>query len=111
MNVKSNLSSMYGKMVDRCVCCGEIIPEGRQVCPACESKVRSDRLLADLKKLLTFKARDEWDRLSFCLNAYGSNAAETRRARANWATCDNVLRMLEDPELIAEELKFYEEDD
>jgi hypothetical protein len=20
---------------DRCVCCGEIIPEGRQVCPAC----------------------------------------------------------------------------
>jgi hypothetical protein len=21
---------------DRCVCCGEIIPEGRQVCPKCE---------------------------------------------------------------------------
>ena len=21
---------------DRCVCCGEIIPEGRQVCPQCE---------------------------------------------------------------------------
>lgn len=21
---------------DRCVCCGAIIPEGRQVCPACE---------------------------------------------------------------------------
>lgn len=23
-------------MSDRCVCCGEIIPEGRQVCPQCE---------------------------------------------------------------------------
>lgn len=21
---------------DRCICCGEIIPEGRQVCPRCE---------------------------------------------------------------------------
>ena len=23
--------------VDRCICCGEIIPEGRQVCPQCEN--------------------------------------------------------------------------
>ena len=23
-------------MEDRCICCGEIIPEGRQVCPNCE---------------------------------------------------------------------------
>ena len=23
-------------MVDRCVCCGEVIPEGRHVCPICE---------------------------------------------------------------------------
>ena len=23
-------------MVERCVCCGEIIPEGRMVCPRCE---------------------------------------------------------------------------
>lgn len=23
-------------MEDRCICCGEIIPEGRQVCPICE---------------------------------------------------------------------------
>lgn len=23
-------------MEDRCICCGEIIPEGRQVCPMCE---------------------------------------------------------------------------
>ena len=24
---------------DRCVCCGEIVPEGRMVCPTCESQV------------------------------------------------------------------------
>ena len=24
-------------MTERCVCCGEEIPEGRQVCPSCES--------------------------------------------------------------------------
>lgn len=24
---------------NKCVCCDEIIPEGRQVCPSCESKV------------------------------------------------------------------------
>lgn len=24
--------------VDRCVCCGEPVPEGRQVCPICEEK-------------------------------------------------------------------------
>ena len=23
---------------DRCVCCGDIIPEGRQICPQCERK-------------------------------------------------------------------------
>ena len=24
---------------DRCVCCGEIVPEGRQICPQCERKI------------------------------------------------------------------------
>ena len=28
-----------GENADRCVCCGEVIPEGRQVCPACEGGV------------------------------------------------------------------------
>ena len=23
---------------NRCVCCGEIVPEGRQVCPSCEAR-------------------------------------------------------------------------
>lgn len=25
--------------VDRCVCCGAVVPEGRQVCPQCERAV------------------------------------------------------------------------
>lgn len=28
---------------DRCVCCGEIIPEGRQVCPQCEGGAEDAR--------------------------------------------------------------------
>ena len=28
--------------VNRCVCCGEIIPEGRQVCPNCEGGRKND---------------------------------------------------------------------
>lgn len=28
---------------DRCVCCGEIVPEGRMVCPYCENHNMTDR--------------------------------------------------------------------
>ena len=28
---------------DRCVCCGEIIPEGRQVCPDCEDRAEDEQ--------------------------------------------------------------------
>jgi predicted metal-binding protein len=27
---------------DRCICCGEIIPEGRMVCKTCEEKYTGD---------------------------------------------------------------------
>ncbi len=27
-------------MVDTCVCCGRIVPEGRMVCPICENSVK-----------------------------------------------------------------------
>lgn len=29
-------------MEDRCVCCGEIVPEGRMVCPQCERNMRTE---------------------------------------------------------------------
>lgn len=35
-------------MENRCVCCGEIIPEGRQVCPLCEEE--SHRQKKKIKK-------------------------------------------------------------
>ncbi len=35
-------------MTDRCVCCGDEVPEGRQVCPMCESVIdASDAHLKD----------------------------------------------------------------
>ncbi len=36
LDVRNGKLTIYGS--DRCVCCGEIIPEGRQVCPSCERK-------------------------------------------------------------------------
>ena len=30
-------------MPERCACCGEIIPEGRQVCPNCERSVQDEK--------------------------------------------------------------------
>ena len=32
---------------DRCVCCGELVPEGRMVCPACEKRAEKERDLAE----------------------------------------------------------------
>lgn len=32
------LQSLTG---DKCVCCGEVIPEGRQVCPSCEKGAKA----------------------------------------------------------------------
>lgn len=29
--------------VDRCICCGEIIPEGNWVCPTCERKAKEKK--------------------------------------------------------------------
>lgn len=37
-------------MVDRCVCCGEIVPEGRQVCPSCERKANCPMTLENIAK-------------------------------------------------------------
>lgn len=29
---------------DRCVCCGDIIPEGRHICPQCETKTKQEKI-------------------------------------------------------------------
>ena len=33
---------MTPKTENRCICCGTIIPEGRQVCPSCEWESERD---------------------------------------------------------------------
>lgn len=46
-NAVNKTQKQYGEMVhiientnvDRCVCCGEVVPEGKMVCPLCESQV------------------------------------------------------------------------
>lgn len=35
---KESIRWMNENNVETCVCCGEIIPEGRQICPKCENK-------------------------------------------------------------------------
>ena len=42
---------------NRCVCCGEIIPEGRMVCPMCERRAEQERDLAE--ELVSKWARGE----------------------------------------------------
>lgn len=42
---------------DRCVCCGEIVPEGRMVCPVCEKRAEKERDLAE--ELVSKWARGE----------------------------------------------------
>lgn len=42
---------------DRCVCCGELVPEGRMVCPACEKRAEKERDLAE--ELVSKWARGE----------------------------------------------------
>lgn len=45
---------------NRCVCCGEIIPEGRQVCPACEYKA---------KQGLGYKPMPAWKQILYIIKA------------------------------------------
>lgn len=38
---------------NRCVCCGDIIPEGRQICPICEQRkntVRRETIVEYIKR-------------------------------------------------------------
>ena len=64
-------------MAERCVCCGEIIPEGRQVCPNCEKVLpkkpmtNADHLreaISTEEGLVTFlmKAHDGEINIPFC---------------------------------------------
>jgi hypothetical protein len=53
-------------MAERCVCCGEIIPEGRQVCPNCEKKAKERDAIDFCGELCAFaediinRAKQKW---------------------------------------------------
>jgi len=53
-------------MDNRCVCCGEIIPEGRQVCPNCEKKAKERDAIDFCGELCAFaediinRAKQKW---------------------------------------------------
>lgn len=54
---------------DRCVCCGEIIPEGRMVCPRCEKTVANYESLYVLParqfgKVNLMRVVEKWKKLS-----------------------------------------------
>jgi hypothetical protein len=40
--MRKQVIKLLESLQNRCVCCGEIIPEGRQVCPMCEKKGYKD---------------------------------------------------------------------
>lgn len=45
-DIKEIIEQKYGEAPsptpnNMCICCGEIIPEGRQVCPACEKQLKN----------------------------------------------------------------------
>ena len=52
-------------MEERCIICGSIIPEGRQVCPLCERGERND-LVDDFSIFLRGGIRRDADCVSEC---------------------------------------------
>ena len=53
-----------GKNAEHCVCCGEIIPEGRQVCPTCEngrSKTKPRYIDAEKLKRHMRQMPEDWN--------------------------------------------------
>ena len=59
-------------MEDRCICCGGVIPEGRQVCHDCENKP------IEKKKKLIY-AEDLFKVLRDDINISGANLARVKR--------------------------------
>lgn len=55
---------VYGGLTyaDRCVCCGAIIPEGRQVCPICEKQSTELKYFTpeDVRRMTAKDVRDNY---------------------------------------------------
>ena len=67
---------------ERCVCCGEIIPEGKQVCPRCISRVgRDPKRIDEFCRMLAYYWHrvPDWRFGQLISNVFGAYQAETHK--------------------------------
>lgn len=60
---------------NRCVCCGEIVPEGRQVCPTCEARASAPKYDPD-----EFFDRKRQNKLTDCADCVTRNCMFRNRS-------------------------------
>lgn len=53
--------NLYTDNAEHCVCCGQVIPEGRQVCSKCEYKFINNRNLDALDDIDEDDDYTDWD--------------------------------------------------
>ena len=62
-------------MDDRCVCCGDIIPESRQVCPTCQAKATKESLIEMMREAESNYTNDDqhtlFEAIAETMVAYG----------------------------------------
>ena len=77
-------------MEDRCVMCGEIIPEGRMVCPVCEERVLTRKGEQTMKARTIRETEYTWEQIEEILAAGKARRNIRRRwtdhspGRRNW---------------------------
>ena len=83
---------------DRCVMCGEIIPEGRQVCPNCEARIM-EHPLDEMReayaeeKQISKKPKQYTD--SFKITYYFCPVCEYVRVRSKQKRCETCGQLLD----------------
>jgi len=79
-----------GKNAEHCVCCGDIIPEGRQVCPICEKMqfppdyIDRRKLTAKMRELIPTRLFNEEDMLDLVNEQPRADVVE--RKKGEWTT-------------------------
>lgn len=72
---------------DRCVCCGEIVPEGRMVCQQCINMVKETPRFYGLYTPLTFEPSLTKDACPMCKRPFNKDFVEVVRCKnCEWWT-------------------------
>ena len=80
-------------MDNTCICCGEIIPEGRQICPQC-----THNAIDHFKPMTNFeriKAMSVEKLADFICDIYASNEHREIRVNGKWMHPEDVEEWLE----------------